>query len=116
MADRPVGCFTVHHSDCGIVKPRGFRLVNRVSWIKDRPGIHFSRFGIAYTHPLDGLNAPRKYEPDEFSVEIALKSASYSGRRFEFIMALHNGEDSEQLLVAKWRSWLIVMNGDDYAY
>jgi hypothetical protein len=33
---------------------------------------------------------------------------------FNFIFALHNGNDRNQLLVGQWRSWIIVMNGDDY--
>jgi len=98
------------------LKPRGFRLENRVSWIKDQPGLRFSRFGIAYTDPLDGLIASRKSDTDGFSIEIALRPAGYRHRRFEFILALHNGEDSDQLIMGQWRSWLIVMNGDDYAY
>ncbi len=98
------------------LKPRGFRLENRVSWIKDQPGIRFSRFGIAYTNPSDGLMAPRESDPDGFSVEIALRPASYRNHRFESILTLHNGEDSDQLIMGQWRSWLIVMNGDDYAY
>ena len=98
------------------LKPRGFRLDNKVSWIKGQPGIRFNRFGIAYTNPLDSLIANRKSNPDGFSCEIAMKPASYHGYRFEFILALHNGDDSDQLIMGQWRSWLIVMNGDDYAY
>ena len=98
------------------LKPRGFRLDNKVSWIKGQPGIRFNRFGIAYTNPLDSLIANRKSNPDEFSFEIAMRPVSYHGYRFEFILALHNGDDSDQLIMGQWRSWLIVMNGDDYAY
>jgi hypothetical protein len=98
------------------LKPKGFRLVNKVSWIEGQPGIRFSRFGIAYTHPLDDLIESQKSDPDGFSMEIALKPASYRGRRFKFILAIHDGNDSEQLIMGQWRSWFIVMNGDDYAY
>lgn len=49
-----------------------------------------------------------------FSVEIVLKPASYREDGFNFILALHNGKDSNQLLVGQWHSSLIVMNGDDY--
>ena len=98
------------------LKPRGFRLVNRVSWIKERPGISFNRFGIAYTKPLKGLIESRKSDSHGFSFEIALKPASYRYYRFEFILALDNGDDSDQLVIGQWRSSLIVMNGDDYEY
>jgi len=45
-----------------------------------------------------------------------LKPASYRGHRFKFILALHNGKDRQQLVMGQWRSWFVVMNGDDYAY
>ncbi len=98
------------------LKPRGFRLTNKVSWIKDRPGIRFSKYSIAYTNPLDDLIVSQKSDPDGFSMEIALKPASYRRHRFKFILALHDGKDSEQLVMGQWHSWIIVMNGDDYAY
>jgi hypothetical protein len=98
------------------LRPRGFRPANRVSWIRDQPGIRFSGFGIAYTDPSDGPVAYGESGPEGLSIEMALKPAGYRGRRFEFILALHNGQDSDQLVVGQWRSWLIVMNGDDYAY
>jgi hypothetical protein len=98
------------------LKPRGSRLENRVSWIKDQPGLRFRRFGIAYTNPLDGRIASGKSDADGFSVEMALRPASYRDRRFKVILALHNGADRDQLIMGQWRSWLIVMNGDDYAY
>jgi len=98
------------------LKPKGMRFGNRVSWIKDRPGVRFSRLGIAYTRPLGDLTLPQNSEADGFSIEIAMKPAGYRGRRFQFILVLHDGDDSEQLVVAQYHSWLIVMNGDDYAY
>ena len=48
-----------------------------------------------------------------FSIEIALKPLNYE-EGFNFIFALHNGNDRNQLLVGQWRSWIIAMNGDDY--
>ena len=98
------------------LKPKGFRFDNKVSWIKDQPGIRFSRFGIAYTNPFNDLIAANISGTDDFSLEIALKPASYRGYRFKFILALHDGKDSEQLVMGQWRSSFIVMNGDDYAY
>ena len=98
------------------LKPEGYRLANKVLWIKDQPGIRFSRFGIAYTNPLDGLISSRQSRTDEISIEIAMKPADHSGGEFKFILVLHNGKDNEQLVMGQWRSHLIVMNGDDYAY
>jgi hypothetical protein len=98
------------------LKPRGFRLANNVRWIKDQAGIRFSRFGIAFTNPFNDSSPAKFSGTDDFSLEIALKPAGYRGHRFKFILALHNGKDSEQLVMGQWRSWLVVMNGDDYAY
>ena len=98
------------------LKPRGFRFFNKVNWINSQPGMRFSGFGIAYTDPLGNMMAFQKSDTNGFSIEIALKPESYRGRRFKFILAIDNGKDSEQLVVGQWRSWLIVMNGDDYAH
>lgn len=98
------------------LKPKGFRLANQASWIEDQPGLRFGRFGIAYTDPLDGLTAPQRSDTNGFSIEITLKPANFRGHEFKFILAFHNGKDSEQLVMGQLRSWLIVMNGDDYFY
>ena len=98
------------------LRPKWFRFANDVNWIADRSGIRFGRTGIAYTNPLNDLIKENISNTDGFSMEIALKPASYRGRRFRFILALHDGKDSDQLVMGQWRSWFIVMNGDDYAY
>jgi hypothetical protein len=98
------------------LKPRGFRLVNRVSWIKDQPGIRFNRFGIAYTYALDGLIAPRKSDTEGFSLEAALKPANYRDHKFKVILALDNRQDNDQLIIGQSYSWVVAMNTDDYAY
>jgi VanZ family protein len=98
------------------LRPEGFHLANKVLWIKDRPGIRFSRFGIAYTNPLDGLISSPQSDANGFSIEIALRPATYGAGGFEFILVLHDGKDNEQLVMGQWRSHLIIMNGDDYAY
>jgi hypothetical protein len=98
------------------LKPRGFRFSNKVSWIMEQSGIRFSRYGIAYTNPFNDLIEANISGTDDFSLEIALKPASYHGQRFKFVWSIHDGTDSEQLVMGQWRSWFIVMNGDDYAY
>ena len=98
------------------LKPGELALDNRVRWVKDPVGLRFSRSGIAFTRPLDGLTTSPNPAANGFSIEIALKPAGYHGRLFQFILALHDGEDSDQLVLGQWRSWLIAMNGDDYAY
>lgn len=98
------------------LRPKGFRLANNVSWIKEQAGIRFGRIGIAFTNFFNDSILAGINDVDDFSMEIALKPANLLGHRFKFILALHNGKDSEQLIMGQWRSWFVVMNGDDYAY
>jgi VanZ family protein len=94
--------------------PKGFHFSNGVNWIKDQPGIRFSKYGIAYTNPFIELIEGEISESNSFSIEIALKPASYDEKGFNFILALHNGKDRNQLLMGQYLSWIILMNGDDY--
>jgi len=98
------------------LRPKDFNFTNGVSWIKDEPGIRFSKYGIAYTKPFIDSKGGNISDPDGFSIEIALKPANYGDGRFSFILAFHNGEDSKQLVMGQWRSSLIIMNGNDYAH
>ena len=94
--------------------PKDFHFSNGVNWIKDQAGIRFSKYGIAYTHPFVELVEGEISEPNSFSIEIALKPESYDEKGFNFILALHSGENSHQLLMGQYLSWIILMNGDDY--
>ena len=98
------------------LNPKGFHFSNNVAWITERPGIRFSRYGIAYTQPLTNLIQENGSGPDGFSLEIALKPANERRRGFKFILAFHNGDDGTQFLLGQWRSTIIVMNANDYAY
>jgi len=94
--------------------PKDFNFSNHVTWITEQPGIRFSGYGIAYTDSIKELNKKDDSGENGFSIEIVLKPASYREDGFNFILALHNGKDSNQLLVGQWHSSIIVMNGDDY--
>jgi VanZ family protein len=96
--------------------PKGFHISNGVSWITDQPGIRFDKYGIAYTDSFPVSMGGEIPESNSFSVEIALKPARYDEKRFNFILAFHNGKDRDQLLLGQWRSSIILMNGDDYAH
>lgn len=98
------------------LRPRDFDFSNRVEWLKDQNGIRFGKYGIAYTDPLGESVEKDIREGGGFSVEIALKAVDDHEEGFHFILAFHNGRDREQLLMGQWRSWLILMNGDDYAH
>jgi hypothetical protein len=97
------------------LRPKGYSHSNNVKWIGDQSGIRFGQYGLAYTDPIKELSRDDSSGADGFSIEIAFKPLSFE-ERFRFILSLHAGEDRDQLLVGQWRSWQIVMNGDDYAH
>ena len=97
------------------LNPKDFSFSNHVDWIKDQAGLHFNKYGMAYTDFFIEKMPDGSSESMNFSVEIALKLKKPDEDRFRFIFVLHDGQDSRQLVMAQWRSWIIFMNGDDYA-
>ena len=96
------------------LKPKGYHFSNDVTWLSKPPGIRFNGYGIAYTEPIKELSKAGDMNTHGFSIEIALKPAKYHGKGFNFLFAIHDGDDGKQLLIGQYRSSLIVMNGDDY--
>lgn len=96
------------------LNPNDFKFSNGVNWIIDQPGIRFSKYGMAYTNSFFELIGDNASKPNCFSVEIALRPASYQEKGTHFILAFHNGMDHNQLLMWQYHSWIILMNGDDY--
>jgi hypothetical protein len=86
---------------------------NAVSLIESQAGIRFGKYGIAYTDPIEELREKNGLGGNGFSIEITLKPLD-NEEGFNFILALHNGNDRSQLLLGQWRSWNIAMNEDDY--
>ena len=96
------------------LSPNGYKFTNEVSWILDRPGIQFGKYGIAYTNSFINTIGDSASKPNCFSIEMALKPANYHEKGTNFILVLHNGRDRSQLLMWQYHSWIILMNGDDY--
>ena len=96
------------------LKPNGFNFINGVNWITDQPGLCFSKYGIAYTDPFFEFMKDPVSKPNCFSIEIALRPAGNKTKVTSFILALHNGNDHNQLIMWQYHSWIIFMNGDDY--
>ncbi len=96
------------------LRPKGYHFSNDVTWLSNPPGIRFNGYGIAYTEPIKKLSKAGDINATGFSIEIALKPTSYHGKGFNFLFAIHNGDDGKQLVIGQYRSSLIVMNGDDY--
>ncbi len=95
------------------LRPKDFYISNNVLWTHDQPGVRFSKYGIAYTDPIEELRKENGFGENGFSIEIALRPLN-NEEGFNFILVLHNGNDRKQLLLGQWRSWIIAMNGDDY--
>ena len=94
---------------------KGSSTTNDVAWLDDQNGIRFDHQGIAYA-PTVAPTLTHKAPGDlPFSMAFAIKPlATSDDGNFRFIVLLHGGDDAEQLVVGQWRSWLVMMNGDDY--
>jgi VanZ family protein len=90
------------------LQPKGFYLYNNVKWLTNKKGMSFDKYSIAYTGPTFSSSH------SNLSIEIALRPHSMDDNRYQFILIFHSGEDAQQLIIGHWRSFLIVMNGDDY--
>lgn len=98
------------------LNPKGYDFSNHVSWLSGRPGIHFDKYGIAYTQLDKNLLAGKTLSQDGFSIQMVIQPESFKHNEFSHILSLHDGRDPDQLLIGQWRSYIIVMNGDDYAH
>jgi hypothetical protein len=94
---------------------KGFHFSNGVTWIKDKPGIRFGNYGIAYAIIDDDQTKHNISRLKAFSIEIAIKPEAFDLEGFNLILSLYGGKDSNQLIVGQWKSYLIAMNGDDYS-
>ncbi len=93
------------------LRPKNYLGSNNTTWLSAKPGIHFGLYSVAYTHqPFISF-----YESNILSVEMALKpEIGQHNKGFKLLFVLHNGEDSSQLLIGQYGTWIIAMNGDDY--
>ena len=95
---------------------QGFGFHNDVEWATEGAGIEFGRYGLAYTDTFTTQEGRDEHVGLGFTIEIALRPGETAEPGFQFIAVVHSGEDDSQLVIAKWRQSLIVMNGDDYDY
>jgi hypothetical protein len=95
------------------LRPKDFTFTNGANWISERPGILFSKYGIAYTDRFVESIKEVISELNGFSIIIAFNPESFHEEGFNFILSIHSGKNSDQFLLGQWRSYIIVMNGDD---
>jgi len=98
------------------LRGNGFHFSNDVTWIKHEPGIRFGSYGIAYAFINNDQIKNNISAIENFSIEIALKPEDFDLEGFNLILSLHDGKDSNQLIVGQWQSYIIAMNGDDYSH
>jgi hypothetical protein len=98
------------------LRPKDLTLTNNIQWLTSQNGIQLSPYGIAYSPPFIASAPSGNRQETELTIELAVQTDSNPSRQFSFVLAFDNGKDSAQLLLGQWRSWLILMNGDDYAH
>lgn len=92
--------------------PKDYNSLNSTSWIRDHPGVHFKKYGVMYTGRFIENSTPST--PSPLTLEIILNPERHETDGFEHILVIHNGHDGKQLLLAQYRSWIVLMQGDDY--
>ncbi len=96
------------------LRPKDFNRFNRIEWLIDRAGIQIGKYAIAYaTVSGTSIREPNEDSP-VFSIEMAFKPKSFQDKGFNLVFSLHDGKESDQLIVGQWQSSIIIMNGDDY--
>ncbi|MFC1876762.1 VanZ family protein [Thermodesulfobacteriota bacterium] len=96
------------------LRPKSFKFENGVTWLKDGRGVRFNNGGLAFAYPFLKQSDNDAIFENGFSIELSFKPAGNTSGGFGLVLSIHDGRDRNQLVVGQWRSYLIVMNGDDY--
>jgi hypothetical protein len=86
------------------LKPKGFRLHNDTSWLKDTNGISFGKLGIAYT-PSAIYNAPL----ESLTIEVALKMPRQRRNNLDAVFDIWNAKGRRHIELCQWDSSLMVV-------
>jgi VanZ family protein len=95
---------------------KGAAITNEVTWIDTRAGIRFGSSGIVYGNTASSAAGVTDPAQQPLSIEMALKPQAANDGRFKLLLVLHGDDDDTQLVIGQWKSWLVVMHGDDYAH
>ena len=96
------------------LRPKNFNFENGVTWLKDGPGVRFNNDGLAFARSFLKQSDNDAIFENGFSIELSFKPTGNTSGGFGFVLSIHDGSDRNQLVVGQWRSYIIVMNGDDY--
>ena len=94
------------------LKPKGFRIRNEVTWLKDTPGIAFGRMGIAYTEDSLTWSTSAGTPDRSLTIELSLKSTRRYGYGIPYILSLWDGTAPDPLVVGQWKNHLVIRNRD----
>jgi len=95
---------------------KGAAITNEVAWLDARNGIRFGNSGIAYGNAARPASADTVSGQHPLSIEMALKPQATGDGHFRLLLVLHGDDDDTQLVIGQWKSWLVIMHGDDYAH
>jgi VanZ family protein len=95
---------------------KGAAITNEVSWIDSRTGIRFGNSGVVYGNTPPTTADATAPDQQPLSIEMALKPQAPNDGHFKLLLVLHGHDDDSQLVIGQWKSWLVVMHGDDYAH
>jgi len=90
------------------IAPVDFHPANEVEWIDPGPGLRFGRGGIAFSE--EPLHWRSGGEAGELSVELWVVPADEPDDRLGQIFSLFDGDPIEPLLIAQWKTGLVVRN------
>jgi hypothetical protein len=90
------------------IAPIDFHPANAVKWIDPGPGLRFERRGIAYSEEI--LEWKPAGEAGAVSVELWVVPAVEPRERIGQIFSLFDGAAVQPLLIAQWKSGLVVRN------
>ena len=93
--------------------PKGYPFYNQVTICSKPPGIKFGMYGVAFSKAFNFYD----FSSDgSFTLEVAFKAAPVKQANFKNILTFYANDSKNQLVLGQWKSWIIVMNGNDYSH
>ncbi|UCE05713.1 MAG: hypothetical protein JSW07_19300, partial [bacterium] len=91
------------------LRPFNFFPKNGAQLLKDKNGIEFNNFGIAYcSSNSNGYQELIPFQNNALTIEIALKPRAKSNRSFAHIFSACDGEKKEIFVLGQWKSYFII--------
>jgi len=88
--------------------PFNFLQKNNISWLNDKDGLAFGRFGILYSKDIINQTF---FKDNQITIEMALRSKDESGSSLSHIISFFNDQDRfEDFVIGQWRTHLILFS------